>query len=222
MGDMNGIDGISMQRISSFIKSYISDDEGLLGDIYQLAVADRVPVMRKETRELLKTQLIMKKPKEVLEIGTAVGYSSLFMSKYLDDSGKITTMELDEERVKIARANIDALGKTDVITVLQGDAYETLKTLQSDAYDFAFVDAAKGQYINYYPDVMRVVKSGGVIISDNVLQDGDVLESHYTVDKRNRTIHDRMREYLYTITHDDKLDTAILSVGDGVAISIKR
>lgn len=215
-------DKLSLERISSFIKSYITDDEGELGRIYATAIQDKVPVMRKETRELIKTQLIMKKPMQLLEIGTAVGYSSIYMSKYLGEGGKITTIELDEERVKIARANIEKLGKSQVINVLQGDAYEVLKTLPDEVYDFAFVDAAKGQYINYYPDVMRVVKSGGVIISDNVLQDGDVLESHFTVDKRNRTIHDRMREYLYTITHDDRLDTAILSVGDGVAISVKR
>ncbi len=211
-----------MERISSFIKSYIRDDEGELGRIYSEAIRDRVPVMRRETRELLKTQLIMKKPMQLLEIGTAVGYSSIYMSNYVPEGSRITTIELDEDRVKLARANIEKLNKSDVITVLQGDAYEVLKTLPDDTYDFAFVDAAKGQYINYYPDVMRVVKSGGLIISDNVLQDGDVLESHFTVDKRNRTIHDRMREYIYTITHDDRLDTAILSVGDGVAISIKR
>jgi len=164
----------------------------------------------------------MKKPMQILEIGTAVGYSSIYMSKYIDEGAKITTIELDEDRVKIAKTNIEKMNKSDTIMVLQGDAYDVLKTLPDNLYDFAFVDAAKGQYINYYPDVMRVMKAGGVIVSDNVLQDGDVLESHFTVDKRNRTIHDRMREYLYTITHDDRLDTAILSVGDGVAISIKR
>ena len=212
----------TMERISSFIKSFIKDDEGKLGQIYLEAVKNQVPVMRPETRELLKTQLIMKKPMQILEIGTAVGYSSIYMSNYLTEGGKITTVELDEERVKIAKSNIIDMDRQDVIEVIQGDAYEVLKTLPDNYYDFAFVDAAKGQYINYYPDVMRVVKSGGVIISDNVLQDGDVLESHFTVDKRNRTIHDRMREYLYTITHDDRLDTALVSVGDGVAISIKR
>lgn len=212
----------TMERISSFIKSFIKDDDGKLGQIYLEAVKNQVPVMRPETRELLKTQLIMKKPMQLLEIGTAVGYSSIYMSNYLAEGGKITTVELDEERVKIAKSNIIDMDRQDVIEVIQGDAYEVLKTLPDNYYDFAFVDAAKGQYINYYPDVMRVVKSGGVIISDNVLQDGDVLESHFTVDKRNRTIHDRMREYLYTITHDDRLDTALVSVGDGVAISIKR
>ncbi len=216
------MEGISFERISSFIKAYISDDEGLLGQIYSEAIRDRVPVMRPETRELLKTQLIMKKPMQLLEIGTAVGYSSIYMSQYLEEGGEITTIELDEERVKIARKNIETMNLSNVIRVLQGDAYQVLKTLPDDTYDFAFVDAAKGQYINYYPDVMRVVRAGGIIISDNILQDGDVLESHFTVDKRNRTIHDRMREYIYTITHDERLDTAILSVGDGVAISVKR
>ncbi len=213
---------LDMERISSFIKSYIKDDEGELGKIYLDAIRDRVPVMRRETRELLKTQLIMKKPMQLLEIGTAVGYSSIYMSNYLAEGGSITSIELDEQRVEIANNNIKRLGKEEVIQVLQGDAYEVLKTLPDDTYDFIFVDAAKGQYINYYSDVMRVAKSQSVIVSDNVLQDGDVLQSHYTVEKRNRTIHDRMREYLYTITHDDRLDTAILSVGDGVAISIKR
>ncbi len=216
------MEGISFERISSFIKSYISDDEGLLGQIYSEAIKNRVPVMRPETRELLKTQLIMKKPMQLLEIGTAVGYSSIYMSQFLGAGGEITTIELDEERVRIARENIKAMELSEVISVLQGDAYEVLKTLPDKAYDFAFVDAAKGQYINYYPDVMRVVKAGGIIISDNILQDGDVLESHFTVDKRNRTIHDRMREYIYTITHDEGLDTALLSVGDGVAISVKK
>ncbi len=219
---MQVMEGISFERISSFVKSYINDDEGLLGQIYSEAIRDKVPVMRPETREFLKTQLIMKKPMQLLEIGTAVGYSSIYMSQYLDDDGRITTIELDEKRVQIARRNIETIGLSSVISVLQGDAYEVLKTLPDKTYDFAFVDAAKGQYINYYPDVMRVVKAGGVIISDNILQDGDVLESHFTVDKRNRTIHDRMREYIYTITHDERLDTAILSVGDGMAISVKR
>lgn len=213
---------LELDRISSFIKSYISDDEGRLGEIYADAVTRGVPVIRPETRELIKTQLILKRPKKLLEVGTAVGYSALYMSTLVSDDAHITTLELSEDRVADATANIASMGKEEQITIIQGDAADTLKTLPDDTFDFAFVDAAKGQYIAYYPDVMRVVRSGGLIISDNVLQDGDVLESHFLVEKRNRTIHDRMREYLYTITHDDRLDTAILSVGDGVAISVKR
>lgn len=210
------------ERITSFVRSYIEDDSGKLGEIYKKAIEDGVPVMRPESKELLKTQLVLKKPKRVLEIGTAVGYSSLYMSGYLEKDAKITTLELDEERVNIARENIKKLGKEDVITVLQGDAAETLKTLPDDTYDFAFVDAAKGQYIFYLPEVLRVTKKGAVIVSDNVLQDGQVLESHFLVEKRDRTIHDRMREYIYVLTHDERLDTALLSIADGMAISIVK
>lgn len=213
---------LSLDRISSFVRSFIKDDEGKIGDIYNDAIKRGVPVIKPETREFLKTQLLIHKPMRILEVGTAVGYSSLFMSQFLSDDATIDTIELSEERVIEARGNIEALGKEDTITVHQGDAALVLKELKTDAYDFAFVDAAKGQYIYYYPEVMRLVKSGGVIISDNVLQEGEVLESHFLVEKRNRTIHDRMREYLYTITHDERVDTAVLSVGDGVAVSVKR
>lgn len=210
------------ERITSFVRAHIKDDPGMLGAIYRDAKRDGVPVIRPESRELLKTQLLLKKPKQVLEIGTAVGYSSAYMSEYLPEGAKITTLELDEERVAIARENIKKLQKEDVITVIQGDASDILKTLPTEHYDFAFVDAAKGQYIFYLPEVLRVVKQGGLIISDNVLQDGEVLESHFLVEKRDRTIHDRMRKYLSVLTGDERLETAILSVGDGMAISIKK
>lgn len=213
---------VTLDRISSFVKSYIKDDEGILGEIYSDAVKNGVPVIRPETRELLKTQLLLKKPDNILEIGTAVGYSSLYMSNYISEKAHITTIELDLDRAETAVYNIERLGRQKVIDVICGDAANVLKTLADAAYDFAFVDAAKGQYINYLPDVLRIVKQGGVIISDNILQEGEILESHFTVEKRNRTIHDRMREYLYAICNDNRLDTAILSVGDGVAISIRK
>ena len=209
-------------RITSFIRSMIEDDEGELGALYRQAVKDGVPVIRPEAKELLKTQLMMKKPKHVLEVGTAIGYSSLFMSNYLPEDADIVTLELDEERASQAEENITRFGKADRITVLRGDAAKLLTTLPDLYYDFVFVDAAKAQYIYYLPEVLRVCKPDGVIISDNILQEGDVLESHFLVEKRNRTIHDRMREYLYTITHHEALETALLSVGDGMAISIKK
>lgn len=211
-----------MERISSFVNSFIKDDEGSLEEIYNEAVVRGVPVIRKASRELLKTQLLIKKPKNILEIGTAVGYSSLFMSQYTDEECRITTIELDEQRVATARDNIKLLDKENVIEVIKGDALFVLKELPDASYDFLFVDAAKGQYINYYEDVLRIAKPSAVIISDNILQDGEILESHYTVEKRNRTIHDRMREYLYNITHDDRVESAILSVADGMAVTVKK
>ena len=211
----------SLERISSFIQSYITDEKGQLAGIYDDAVQRGVPVIRKETKELLKTQLLALRPRKILEIGTAVGYSALVMLDCLkDENVAITTLEIDEDRIREALHNIRQAQKEKQIKVIQGDAMETLKTLEDSVYDFVFVDAAKAQYINYYPEIMRVVKKGGMIISDNLLQEGEILESHFSVDKRNRTIHDRMREYIYTITHDERLVTSVLSVGDGVAISI--
>ena len=211
-----------MVRISSFVDSYIKDDKGLLKDIYYKAISDGVPVIRKASREFLKTQLLIKKPESILEIGAAVGYSSLFMSQYISVNSHITTIELDEKRAAEAEDNIKKLKKEKVIKVIKGDALEVISKLPDASYDFLFVDAAKGQYINYYEDVIRIAKPGAVIISDNILQDGQILESHYTVEKRNRTIHDRMREYLYKITHDERVETSILSIADGMAVTIKK
>lgn len=208
------------ERTASFIRSYIHDDLGLLGDIYKDAVKRGVPVIRPETREFIKTQIMLKMPAKVLEIGTAVGYSALYMIQHMPADGCITTIELSEERALEARANIDRLGRANQIEVIKGDAYEVLKKLEG-SYDMAFVDAAKGQYMSYLPEVMRLVKSGGLIISDNILQEGEVLESHFTVSKRDRTIHDRMREYIYEIMNNAGLETAIIPVGDGVAVSLR-
>lgn len=210
------------ERVSSFIKSYIHDDEGMLGEIYRQAAERGVPVIRQETRELLKTQLLLTRPSRILEIGTAVGYSALFMAQYAAEGAHITTIELDEKRAEEAVDNIRAMGRASGITVLCGDASELLPTLPDASFDFAFVDAAKGQYIYYLPEVLRLVRSGGLIVSDNILQDGDVLESHFTVAKRDRTIHDRMREYLYALSNSTEADSAILSVADGVALSVRR
>lgn len=207
-------------RITSFVRSMAKEDAGALGELYRDAVRRGVPVIRPEARELLKTQLLIKKPKRVLEIGTAVGYSSVYMTQFLPADARITTLELSEARTQEARANIARFGREQQITVLQGDAADTLKTLPDATYEFAFVDAAKAQYIYYLPEVLRILKPGGVIVSDNILQEGEVLESHFLVEKRNRTIHDRMREYLYVLTHHDALETTILPLADGMAISV--
>ena len=133
----------------------------------------------------------------------------------------ITTIENYEKRIPIAKANFKRAGKEKEITLIPGDATEVLKTLE-DPYDFLFMDAAKGQYINFLPDILRLMKSGALLVSDNVLQEGDIIESHYAVTRRNRTIHKRMREYLYELTHNDSLTTSVLPIGDGVTISIKK
>ena len=134
---------------------------------------------------------------------------------------RITTIENYEKRIPVARENFRRAEKENQITLLEGDAAEVLKTLDGP-YDFIFMDAAKGQYIHYLPDVLRLLPPGGCLVSDNVMQDGDVIESRFAVERRNRTIHARMREYLYELKHNDNLVTSIIPLGDGVAVSIKQ
>lgn len=164
---------------------------------------------------------MMKQPSRILEIGTAIGFSALLMSEYMPKDGRITTIEKYEKRIPIARENFRRAGKEGQITLMEGDALEVMRTLD-EPYNLIFMDAAKGQYIHYLPEAVRLLSDGGVLISDNVLQDGDVIESRFAVERRNRTIHSRMREYLYELKHHGQLTTSILPLGDGVAISVKK
>lgn len=209
------------ERITSFIRSMIPDTEGVLGEIEQEAIAEEVPIIRKETREWIKTLLLTKHPTSILEVGTAVGFSAIYMSQYLPESSHITTIEKWEPRIAKAKENFRRAGTEDRITLLEGDAAAILKELQG-SYDFIFMDAAKGQYIHYLPEVVRLLTDGGVLVSDNVLQDGEVLDSRYVVERRNRTIHSRMREYLYAIKNHEQLETSVIPLGDGVAFSVKQ
>ena len=157
----------------------------------------------------------------ILEVGAAVGFSSILMSEYIPEGGHITTIENYDKRIPIARANFKRAGKEEQIDLIEGDALEVMHGLEGP-YDLIFVDAAKGQYIHYLPEVMRLLGTDGVLVSDNVLQEGDIIESRFAVERRNRTIHSRMREYLYELKHHDQLQTSIIPLGDGVALSVKR
>ena len=214
---------LDYERIRTFVKSYIKEDSEKLEEIYSSAVEREVPVIREDTRDYLRLLLNQVKPVKVLEIGTAVGYSALFMAEVLDNIGEyhIDTIELDDVRAEEAQGHITELGKEDKIHLYRGDAAEVLKTL-TEKYDFIFIDAAKAQYMNYLQTVMKLVHADSVIVTDNVLESGLVLESHFLVEKRDRTIHDKLREYLYTLKNDERLETAILSIGDGVAVSVVK
>ena len=209
------------ERFSTYVASLEAPEEPLLERIEAEALAARVPIIRKETQSFLKTLLVMHKPRKVLEIGTAVGFSALLMSAYLPEGGHITTIENYEKRIPIARENFRQAGKEGVISLIQGDALAVMKEL-TEAYDLIFMDAAKGQYIHYLPEAVRLLAPGGVLVSDNVLQGGDVLESRFAVERRDRTIHSPMREYLYELKHHDQLQTSILPLGDGVALSVRK
>ena len=208
-------------RMVAFINSFDKGNPPFLDEIEKFAIETDVPIIRKSMQSFLRFLLTMQKPMKILEVGTAIGFSALLMSEYAPKGCEITTIEKYEPRIPIARENFKKAGKEDVITLLEGDAAEILKEL-SGSYDLIFMDAAKGQYIHFMPDILRLLKEGGLLVSDNVLQDGDVIESRFAVTRRNRTIHARMREYLYELTHHPVLETCILPVGDGITLSVKK
>ncbi len=209
------------ERLTSYIHSLETPESEICEKIRKEALDGDVPIIRMETASFLKMLLRLKCPQNILEVGAAVGYSAILMSEYIPENSHITTIEKYEPRIVVARENIKRAEKESVITLLEGDALSIMKELKDDSYDFIFMDAAKGQYIHFFPDAMRLLKKGGLLVSDNVLQDGDVVESRFAVTRRNRTIHSRMREYLYELKHNSELQTAILSVGDGIAVSVK-
>lgn len=209
------------ERMVTFINSMELPENTLLETVEKEALDTYVPIIRTETKSLLKVLLALKKPMQILEVGTAVGFSALVMNAYAPEGSKITTIEKYEKRIPIARENFRRAGKESDITLIEGDALEVMKGLIGP-YDFVFMDAAKGQYINYLPEVTRLLAPGGLLVSDNVLQDGDVTKSRFAVERRNRTIHSRMREYLFELKHNEEFETTILPVGDGVALSVKR
>lgn len=209
------------ERIVTFINSMETENSEILEVIEREALDSYVPIIRKEMQSFLKLLLSIQKPMRVLEVGTAVGFSALLMSEYLPDGATITTIENYDKRIPIARKNFERAAKEHMITLLEGDAQEVLKTLEGE-YDFIFMDAAKGQYIHFLPDILRLLRAGGLLVSDNVMQEGTIVESRFGVERRDRTIHARMREYLYVLKHHEALITSIVPLGDGVALSVKK
>lgn len=208
------------ERLVTYINSLDKGNTAVLDQIEREALESYVPIIRKDMQSFLKLLLTVQKPMRVLEVGTAVGFSAILMAEYAPEGCKIVTIENYDKRIPIAKQNFERAGKSDQITLLEGDATEVLKTLE-ESFDMIFMDAAKGQYINFMSDVLRLLKKDGVLVSDNVLQDGDIIESHFIVERRNRTIYKRMREYLYELTHRDDLVTSVLPVGDGITVSVK-
>ncbi|MEY8352866.1 O-methyltransferase [Lachnospiraceae bacterium 54-53] len=206
-------------RITDYINSLEADRSPLISEIGRKARQEGVPVIREETAAFLQTMTAAVKPAAILEVGTAVGYSTLLMAEAMPPACRITTIEKYEKRIPEARRNFERAGETGRITLIEGDAQETLKGL-TGPFDLVFLDAAKGQYLNWLPRILEIMRPGGMLISDNVLQDGDIIESRYAVERRNRTIHSRMREYLYELKHSVKLKTSIVPIGDGMAVSI--
>lgn len=209
------------ERVNAFINSLDRGNTEFLDEIEDECRRTNVPVIRPQMQSLLKLLLAINRPGNILEVGTAIGFSALFMSEYAPVGCKVTTIEKYEKRIPLAKENFRRAGKEEAITLLEGDAAVILKELD-ETYDFIFMDAAKGQYLGFLPDILRLLRPGGLLVSDNVLQDGDIMESRFAVTRRNRTIHSRMRDYLYELKRNDQLETAVLQVGDGAAVSVKH
>ncbi len=190
-----------------------------LEKIKKEALEDHVPIIMDDTLEVISKILIEKKPTRILEIGAAVGYSAICFSEYLDEDGKIDTIERDIERIEKAKENIKKAEVEEKINLYEGDAVEILPTLD-EKYDVVFIDAAKGKYPFFLSEAMRMLNKNGIIIADNVLYKGYVM-SDYNKHKQ-RTAVRNLREYIKEVAENPMLDTKILEVGDGLAISILK
>ena len=211
------------ERLLTYINSLDAGNGALLDEIEKEALESEVPIVRKDMQNFLKLLLAIKRPKRMLEVGCAVGFSALLMAEYAPDDAQLTTIENWPPRIPVARENFKRAGRDAQITLLEGDAGEILPKLLEEgrSYDWIFMDAAKGQYPVVLPTVLGLLEKDGILISDNVLFDGEIIESRFAVTRRNRTIHKRMRDYLYTLTHHEQLVTTVLPVGDGAAVSVK-
>jgi predicted O-methyltransferase YrrM len=210
-------------RMLTFIHSFDTDKPEYLIELEKFSKSTDVPIIRPQMQSLLRILITWSRPMKILEVGTAIGFSALLMSEYAPKGCHITTIEKYEKRIPLAKENFEKAGKADDITLIEGDATEVLAGMkEAGEYDLIFMDAAKGQYINFLPDILRLLSPTGLLVSDNILQEGELIESKYAVIRRNRTIHNRMREYLYAITHNDELETTILPIADGVALSAKK
>ena len=212
------------ERVSCYIKSLTVYNSDFLEKLREKALEAKVPIIKREMESFLKTLLLLKKPKRILEVGAAVAYSSLVMAETLEGNVKISTIENYEKRVLEARKNIADSHYSNIIHLIEEDASKVLKELveKEEKYDFIFMDAAKGQYINWLEPVIKLLNKEGVLCSDNVLQGGDIVQSRYLIERRDRSIHSRLREYLYELTHREELSTTILSLGDGVALTVLK
>ena len=210
------------ERFAVFAAAMAPGNPPLLRALEEKARADGVPVIRQGTQSLIRFLLELKKPQRILEVGTGVGFSALLMLDALHGACEITTIEKDPARAAEAEKNFaEAGGK---IRLFRGDAEEILRQLaetEPGSFDFVFMDAAKGQYIHFLPRIVELTCAGGLLLSDNILKEGEILESRYAVTRRDRTIHARMREYLLALCRSDDWRTVLLEEGDGTALSVR-
>ena len=211
---------VTDERMTAFIRSLEGPEDAFLGQLETDARSAGVPVIRPEMKSFLRVLIALHMPKRILEVGTAVGFSALLMAMASPEETRIVTIEREEDRIREALKNFSLHPAGKKIELLSGDAADLLPSLEGQ-FDMIFMDAAKGQYIHFLPDILRLLPEGGLLVSDNVLQEGDIVESHFAVERRNRTIYKRMREYLFALKHTDGLLTSVVPIADGAAVSVK-
>lgn len=207
-------------RGNEYIRKTSGQNSGILKELEDHAAQNGIPIIKPETARLLLVFGRILKPVRILEIGTAIGYSAIFLSSVLEPDGKIDTIEKNDQMVDQAKANIKKAGCENKVNVIAGDALEVLKYLKGP-YDMVFLDAAKGQYVEFLPDCLRLLRIGGILASDNVLFRG-LVAGGCEPPRRDRTIVARLREYLDMICGSEMLDTSIIPIGDGVAVTYKK
>lgn len=215
---------ITDERTATYIESLNGGNSPILEKIEKEAHEAGVPIIRRSAQSLIKYLLASNKPGSILEVGAAVGFSAIFMAEYGPDDVKITTIENYEKRIVVAKENIKLAGRENQIDLIEGDAVTELTRMCSEnmSFDMIFIDAAKAQYINYLPLAKKLLNKGGILVSDNVLFDGDIVQSRFAVRRRDRTIHSRMREYLRALSDDKDMVTTVLPIGDGMTLSVKE
>lgn len=213
-------DRINYPEIITFIQSIIKRETGFLKELEEFAQANHIPIIQPESATFLKSLIRLHKPQRILEIGTAIGYSACIMIEATHTPGVIDTIEINEQMVSMARDNIKTMGYSDSIRVILGDALEVMECL-STPYDMIFIDAAKGHYCDYFEHAIRLLKPNGLLVSDNVLYKGLVVHGQNAPHK-HRTIAGKLKKYLDRICNDNRLETSVIPIGDGMAISLKK
>lgn len=211
---------ITNEFVETYIRELLPESKGLFKEMEIYAEENHVPIVHKEVASLLGVLTRTSGAKKVLEVGTAIAYSTLLFCRAMAEDGHITTIERNEEMILKAKENIKKANREDQVRILQGDAEEILRFLEG-RYDIIFLDGAKGQYNDFLNDCLHLLKPGGLLISDNILYKGMIATDELVV-RRKRTIVNRMRSYLETICDHPQLETSIIPIGDGLALSYKR
>lgn len=212
--------GITYDYMEQYLRKLIPSNIGILEELENFALENRVPIVQKETAKFLELMVTMNRPRRILELGTAIGYSAILMNLTMGGNCEITTIERDEKMIELARSNIEKYGLQSKITVIQGECLETLENLR-DEYDMIFIDAGKGHYNHFLPHCLRLLKKQGVLIADNVLFRGMVASKELAT-RRKVTIIKRMKSYLELVSSNEELITSVIPMGDGISVTVRK